>query len=103
MNDDNRKILRDMRDSFLPQMRSSVYVIGVVMHETDPFLLMQIGAAVILDKPLLLIAYKGAWIPAKARQIAYAVVEMNGPEDHAKVQQAVAALAEKIRKEQQKI
>lgn len=65
----------------LPQMTASLFVIGVITPETDPFMLMQIGAAVILEKPLILISVRGAWIPAKARRLADAVLEMESADD----------------------
>ena len=64
-----------LKDDLLPKMRASSFVMGLIEPESDPFVLMQVGAALLLDKPLILIAMRGASIPAKARQLAEAVLQ----------------------------
>jgi hypothetical protein len=62
-------------------MRCAAFALGIIEPDgIDPFLLMQVCAAVLLEKPLILLANRGVWIPAKARELADAVVGGGLPE-----------------------
>src|SRR5262245_12318830 len=71
------RINEAIRKDMLPKMRSSSFVMGIVEPELDAFLLMQVGAAVLLEKPLILLSVEGGWIPKKARELADAVIEVD--------------------------
>lgn len=95
-----------LRRDMLPKMKSSRFVMGIITPESDPWLLMQIGAAVLLEKPLVLIVLRGAWVPAKARQLADIVIEVasaDAPADRAKIQAGIRELMEKLDREKRAV
>lgn len=70
-----------------------VMTIALPGNKPDPVLALQIGIALLLEKPLILVAVRGAWLPQRLRQLADAVVEgpsIADPETAAKLQAAMA-------------
>jgi hypothetical protein len=63
----------------LPKMKASAFVIGTGMDEPDVYLALQIGLALLLEKPLVLMVQKETWIPPRLRALADLVLEMNPP------------------------
>lgn len=85
---------RAERDMF-PKMRESALNLTIFSGHVDAKLALEFGAAILMDKPILLVAIKGAAIPRKVRRCADAIVEVSGlqtPEDQRKVQDALSAL-----------
>jgi hypothetical protein len=91
-----------VRQDILPKIESSVFVIGLLVpEELDLFLLLQVGAAVVLGKPLIIVALKGCWVPPKARQIADAVVEADTPaETEAGLRKAIGRIMQQLGREE---
>jgi hypothetical protein len=84
--------IQEIADASLPGIRSSALVISVLSGNVDPQLCLQIGAALLMDKPLILTAVQGAWIPARLRQLADVVIEggsLSDPEMREKLQAAI--------------
>lgn len=104
MSDDFRKIEESFRVDCLPKLAQSKFVIGICDPENvDGFLLMQLGAAVLLDKPLVIVALKGIWIPARMRELADEVVEIESMKDLAgqeRLAQAIRRVTEKLEREE---
>lgn len=68
-----------MATDMLPKMQASRFVIGMVQKENiDPILLMQIGAALLLNKPLILLCDPDVELSKKMVQVADAIVVSEG-------------------------
>lgn len=52
-------------------------------YQRDPVALLQLGMAVVLDKPILLLVKQGVHIPENVRRLARAIEEYNTPDDAA--------------------
>jgi hypothetical protein len=99
---------RALEVDILPKLRASAFAMVLVEPKLDALLLVQVGAAVLLDKPLILVALPGAWIPAKARQLADAVVTadsldfMKTEAGQERMKTAVRTVMRKLEREKQK-
>jgi hypothetical protein len=82
------------RKDIIPKMRSSVFCMAVVVpkDDVDPYLALQVGVALLLEKPLIIVATGNVWIPARVRQIADAVVEADAVNDELKERLQLAIL-----------
>lgn len=93
--DDFKRWADDMRKRLIPKMRgsSSVLMLAPDMKaEFDISFALQIGACILLEKPLILVVHPGRQIPPKLRAIADRVIEadLNGlPMDDAKIQKQI--------------
>jgi hypothetical protein len=97
------KWLTDTARGFLPKMKASVFVmVGRVADEIDPFLALQVGAALLLDKPLIIVAIQNAWIPARLRGVAEAVIEGPSIDDPNVRRQLEKTIDAFLRKQQRK-
>jgi hypothetical protein len=67
-------LLESARTDLMPQMKDATFVVGV-MRNPDVYLALQIGLALTLDKPLILLVPAGAWISPRLRSIAHAIIE----------------------------
>lgn len=89
------------RKDIIPKMRGSAFCVTVVTpHGIDPYLCLQLGACLLLEKPLLILALGGVWIPARVRALADAIVEgdsMKNLEVQERIQRAMRAMAEKVK------
>ena len=85
----------DMRKRLIPKMRGSENVLMLapdVKAEFDISFALQIGACILLEKPLILVVHPGRQIPPKLRAIADRVIEadLNGlPMDDVKIQEQI--------------
>lgn len=83
-------LFRAERDMF-PKMKASMLSM-VVNSAPDAKLALEIGAAILFDKPLVVVALKGQTVPQNLRRIASEVVEIDNyqsPEGQAKVRAAI--------------
>lgn len=93
--DDFRIWADDMRKRLIPKMRDSSNVLMLapdVKAEFDISFALQIGACILLEKPLILVVHPGRQIPPKLRAIADRVIEadLNGlPMDDVKIQEQI--------------
>jgi hypothetical protein len=89
------------RRDIIPKMAGSAFCITVVTPDgIDPYLCLQLGACLLLEKPLLIIAIDGVWIPARVRALADAIVEgksMKDPEMQERVHKAMRDIIEKFK------
>jgi hypothetical protein len=99
--------LRDYQKHFdgdvLPKMKSSAFVLGILDEGIDLKLVIEMGAALLLDKPLIMIAPARALIPPRVRQIADAIIVTdnitNDPEAQAALNAAMNKTLERLRHE----
>ena len=70
----------DMRKRLIPKMRDSANVLMIapdMSTEFDVQFALQIGATILLEKPLILLVHQGRNIPPKLRAIADRIIETN--------------------------
>lgn len=92
-NDEQIAAIEQMGEESIPRIEASRMVISAIeAGRVDAQMCLQIGAALLLDKPLIVTVFKGSWIPARLRQLADAVIEgdsMQDPEVQEKLQAAI--------------
>jgi hypothetical protein len=64
------------RREMLPQMKNSTLCAAFV-GEPDAKLCMEIGAAILYDKPIVAIVFKGRPVPLSLRTIAHKLIEVD--------------------------
>lgn len=71
------RIVNSFRRDALEKIDASAFVASVVpsMENVDLKFAMETGAAIMLDKPILLIVFPGSDVPPKLRMIADEIVE----------------------------
>jgi hypothetical protein len=81
---------REWFDDMIAKMDSSVFSLTIWEHPTEEMCL-QVGAAVCLDKPLILLAPFGTPIPNNLKRIANVIVEgsMDDPTLQARLTEAI--------------
>jgi hypothetical protein len=86
-----RSIEDSARDELIPKMRKSAFVMAALSANDDLFLALQIGLALLLDKPLMIVAPESKWISPRLRSVAEAVVtgSMSDPDMQEKLRAAV--------------
>lgn len=83
------------RAEMFPKMKESAISL-VIAGEPDPKLCMEIGAAIMFDKPILAIVRRGQDIPLSLRTIAHKVVEVTEPMDEASKNRLQSAINQMI-------
>lgn len=68
-------LYRAEREMF-PAMKGSAVSLVIAPEKPDAKLALEIGAAILFDKPLLIVVPRGRSVPARLRRIADAVVEI---------------------------
>jgi hypothetical protein len=58
----------------LPKMHSSAFSIALISRKVDAKLCLEIGAAILLEKPLIVLAMPGAKIPPVLARLAHEIV-----------------------------
>ena len=75
-----RRWADDMRARLIPKMKDSASVLMIAPSMDDKFdiqFALQIGAAILLEKPLILLVQRGRVIPPKLRAIADRIIEVD--------------------------
>jgi hypothetical protein len=75
MTDELQDYFDHAQREMFPRMKSSAFCISII-GEPDPKLCMEIGAAIMFDKPILVILPRGRNLPLSLRTIAHKVVEI---------------------------
>lgn len=78
------------RRELFPKMRRSTLVM-TILGEPDPKLCLEIGAAILLDKPILVIVPQGRRLPLALRTIANKIVEVGDGGMDAECQRRITA------------
>jgi len=76
----------------LPMMEKSAIAITLVTGSVDVKICLEIGAAIMLDKPIIAVISEGAKVPANLKRVANVIVEgnMKDAATLAKLQQAIS-------------
>lgn len=75
---DSKAWLDDVAENMVPKMMDSVMVMSLVTDsEPDVKFAVEIGMAILLNKPLLAVVIKGSVVPPKLRLIADEIVEVD--------------------------
>lgn len=92
-----------MRARLIPKMRDSANVLMIAPNMSEKFdieFALQIGATILLEKPLILLVDRGRSIPPKLRAIADRIIEadldmltMDSPDIQRQLAQAMADFA----------
>jgi nucleoside 2-deoxyribosyltransferase len=71
---------RHVLDEMVPMMRDSAVVCSLVpTGETDVKFAVELGMAIMLDKPIVLLVHSGTKVPARLARAADEIVEYTGP------------------------
>ena len=71
-----KKLLDHFEKDVLPKIDASVMSIIITpKSKVDVKLCLELGASILLEKPLIIISVPGAQVPSKLRQLASAVIE----------------------------
>lgn len=83
MSRDEDEFYRSARNEMFPKLKESVLSV-VIAADPDPKLCLEIGAAILFDKPIVVLVPDGRKIPSNLSRIASAIVQ--GDAGNAKVQ-----------------
>ena len=72
-----REFLRQFGETILPKMMESALCCVIGSDRPDPKQCLEVGAAVLLDKPLILCLPRGRSISVNLRSCATAIIEVN--------------------------
>ena len=86
----------------LPMMEQSRIAITLITGAVDPKICLEMGAAVLLDKPIIAVILKGAAVPANLKRVASVIIEGDIMDAalQAKIQKAIANVMEQDRRTQ---
>jgi hypothetical protein len=76
----------------LPKIRESAMVISIDTGTVTPKMCLEIGAAILLDKPLILCVHKGEAVPQHIRRLAAQIVVVEEAETEASKERLTAAI-----------
>lgn len=88
--DDDDFYERARRDLF-PKAKDSSISITILSGEPDPKLCMELGAMILFDKPIIVVAMPGTQISAALKRVASAIVitDLNDPSSHSRITKAL--------------
>lgn len=91
---------RGRREMF-PKMKESALSMTIWNENPDPKLVLEVGAAVCFNKPILVLAVKGVPIPPMLRSLAVEIIEVDSframtPADQRKIQDAIQRVSAKV-------
>jgi hypothetical protein len=76
MSDEVKKYFQRFEREVLPHMRDSTFTIAIAPRgEIDAKMCLEIGAAVLLDKPIIVAVSDGAAVSANLKRVATEIVE----------------------------
>lgn len=78
--DDFKRWADTMRSQLIPEMRQSAHVLMIAPStdaEFDIAFALQVGASILLGKPLILLAHRGRTVPPKLKAIADRIIEVD--------------------------
>lgn len=85
---------RDVESTMVPAMRDSACVAPMWTGKVDVKIAVEMGVAVLLDKPIILVVKSGVHVPAKLIAVADRIVESSGPGDPTVADRLTSALRE---------
>lgn len=86
-----KKWLESAGRDMLPKMKNSAISIAIFGDTVDPKLCLEIGAAILYDKPIVLLVIENENVPPALERVAAAIVRgsINDPEVQAKFEAAI--------------
>jgi hypothetical protein len=93
------EFFKHAREEMFPKMKSSALSVTIVPPDgadPDPKLCMELGAAILFDKPIILMVPAGRTIPANLRRVAATIVQgdMSDPSTGERLQNAITHVIE---------
>ena len=95
MPSDEEKFFEHAKKTLFPKIKG-VTLSVTILGEPDPKLCMELGAAILFDKPLVVVVPPGRECPANLKRVASAIVEgdMNTPGMMEKVTSAIKSVTD---------
>lgn len=72
------RYFKHFEDEVLPSIEKSAFVFAIASEKPDAKMCLEIGAAVLLDKPIIIIIHDGVTVPANLKRLSASIVEMTG-------------------------
>lgn len=82
--EDAKNFLLHAETEMFPKIEASAMSMILCDGRHDAAVAVQLGAALLMDKPLVLVVQKGMYVPGKLRLIADEIVEVDALDDQAK-------------------
>lgn len=84
--------IKHAQKEMLPMMENSAIVVSIFGNQIDAKICLEIGAAILLDKPIIAVIVQGAKVPANLKRVASIIIEgdMKETATKDKLQQAIA-------------
>lgn len=77
MADDNEDaFFREARDDLFPKMKASFLSMTVIGDDPDPKFCLELGAAIMFDKPIIALNITDKPVPANLTKVAVAVIDV---------------------------
>jgi hypothetical protein len=97
-------LAKDARRDIIPKMRQSVFCLTIlgVGDNADPYLALQVGLALLMEKPLIILAIDNAYVPPRLVALADALItgkSVRDPLTQAAMRVALAQVIEKFDRE----
>jgi len=102
--DEIREVFQRLRDKargdIIPKMTNSAMVFCPIFSDKDKdiWMALQLGLALLLDKPLVVLGTDNAELPARLRQVADVVIEASSMQEPGLADKVAKATAEMLRK-----
>ena len=93
MDSDEEKFFAQAKQELFPKLKGAALSL-TILGEPDPKLCMELGAAILFDKPLIVIVPPGTNCPANLKRVAGVIIEgdMNTPGMMEKVTSAIRSV-----------
>lgn len=91
--------LRRAQADMFPKLKESALSLTILGADPDPKLCLELGAAILFDKPILVIVPEGVRVPANLKRCAAAIV-YGDPHDPSVEKQIRDALADILKNDQ---
>jgi hypothetical protein len=92
MDSELKEYLNRAAKEMIPKMEEAVYVMTILSGSIDPKLCLELGAAILLEKPLILLSCNNTWIPPKLRALADEIIEIDDIHDKQAIEKIKEAM-----------
>ena len=93
---DAREFLESAARDMLPKMKDSALSVTLFSGKVDPKLCVELGAAILLDKPIVLVVTDESQIPSNLEKVAAEIVRVNFPGDPEAAQRKLQAAISRV-------
>lgn len=94
MSKEYEQFLRHAQEDIMPKMKGSALSLTIINGDPDPKLCIEVGAAILYDKPLIVVIPEGQRVPANLKRVATAIIPFKDMADEstmAKIRDAITA------------